>query len=78
MLFDKHKVEMRLIKDPSTSEEGTVLEAKDLIDPDAIEQIIRVTAEVITVSTISIIGAMFLSRTAEHIIIHIVNGNKDR
>lgn len=78
MLFDKHKMEMRLVKDDQTSVEGRVLEPASLIDADAVVQIIRETAEVVTVSTIAIIGAVFMARTAEHLIIHIVNGDNNR
>lgn len=78
LLFEKHKMEMRLVKDDPTAVEGNVIEPKDLIDADAVVKIIRETAEVVTISTISIIGARFLARTAEHIIIQMVNGNKNR
>lgn len=76
MLFEKHKMEMRLVKDGPTTVEGTVLEPRVLIDADTVIKIIHETAEVVTISTIAIIGAMFLARTAEHLIIHVVNGDE--
>lgn len=74
-MFKNKKLEMRIVQDTPSEDGETIVDTSVMIDSDTAIKIIRETAQIVTVSTIAIIGTVFLARTAEHLITNLVRFN---
>ena len=71
-MFKNKKLEMRIVRDNPSEDSETIVDTSVMIDSDTAIKIIRETAQIVTISTIAIIGTVFLARTAEHLITNLV------
>ena len=71
-MFKNKKLEMRIVQDNPSEDGETIVDTSVMIDSDTAIKIIRETAQIVTISTIAIIGTVFLARTAEHLITNLV------
>ena len=71
-MFKNKKLEMRIVQDNPSEDSETIVDTSVMIDSDTAIKIIRETAQIVTISTIAIIGTVFLARTAEHLITNLV------